>query len=125
MKIVFTSFLSMLLLCLSAQKQVSVLQVPGVADFCKIDEKGKSVLPSGRYVSPAGELIRITNDPFGLKISPDGKKAITIHDGVFTLIDIATLQATRVPSYDKKLYLLFRMVPSWVWLLPPIQNRCF
>lgn len=100
--ILFICF-SMLIIAAPAQKPVTVLQVPGLSAFCKIDEKGISILPSGRQVTPAGDLIRITHDPFGLKISPDGKKAITIHDGVFTLIDIATLQATRVPSYDKKI----------------------
>ncbi len=48
-------------------------------------------------------MIRITHDPFALKISPDCKKAITLHDGVFTLVDIASMNATRVPSYDNKI----------------------
>ncbi|MGZ8552480.1 MAG: phosphoesterase [Chitinophagaceae bacterium] len=88
---------------LHAQKNVSVLQVPGRNDFCKIEEKGISILPSGRFVTPAGDLIRITHDPFGMAISPDGKKAVTLHNGVFTIIDLASLDHTRVPSYDEKL----------------------
>jgi len=83
--------------------QIKILQVPGTSQFAKIDEKGVSVLPSGRYLTPAGQLIRITHDPFALKLSPNGKKAITLHDGVFTLIDIASMNTTRVPSYDKKI----------------------
>ena len=71
-----------------AQKQVDVLTVPGVNEFTAINEKGISVLPSGRYVTPAGETIRITHDPFGMAISPDGKKAVTLHNGVFTIIDL-------------------------------------
>ncbi|OYU55756.1 MAG: phosphoesterase [Chitinophagaceae bacterium BSSC1] len=86
-----------------SQKKATVLQVPGTNQFAKIDEKGISVLPSGRYLSPAGQLTRITHDPFALKISPDGKKAITLHDGVFTLVDITSMNATRVPSYDSKI----------------------
>ncbi len=82
------------------KKQVTVLQVPAKNQFCKIDEKATSILPSGRFVTPAGETIRITHDPFGLAISPNGKKAITLHNGVFTIIDIATLQHTRVPGYN-------------------------
>ena len=85
-----------------AQKQVSVLQVPGRNQYCKIEETGISVLPSGRFVTPAGELIRITHDPFGMAISPDGKKAVTLHNGVFTVIDLASLSHTRIPSYDGK-----------------------
>src|SRR5688572_25854534 len=87
----------------NAQKQVNILQVPGKNEFCKINEKGISILPSGRFVTPAGDLIRITHDPFGMAISPDGKKAVTLHNGVFTIIDLASLNATRVPSYDKKI----------------------
>ncbi len=86
-----------------AQQKVTVLQVPGTSEFAKINQNGISVLPSGRYVTPAGQLLRITHDPFALKISPDGKKAMTLHDGVFTLIDIASMNAIRVPSYDKKI----------------------
>src|SRR5688572_16246486 len=84
----------------NAQKQVNILQVPGVEQFCTINEKGVSVLPSGRLLTPAGSMIRITNDPFGMAISPDGTKAVTLHNGVFTIIDIASLKAIRVPGYN-------------------------
>ena len=84
-------------------KKVTVLSVPAASQFCKIAPNGISVLPSGRFVTPAGDVIRITNKPFGMAISPDGKKAVTLHNGVFTIIDLATLQNTRVPGYDQKL----------------------
>lgn len=86
-----------------AQKQVSVLQVPGINQYCKIDSLGTSVLPSGRFVTPAGQFVRITHDPFGLSISPDGKKAVTLHNGVVSLIDLASMNVTRIPSYDRKI----------------------
>lgn len=88
---------------LTQAQVVNTLQVPGRNAFCTIAEKGVSVLPSGRQVTPAGELIRITHDPFGMALSPDGKKAVTLHNGVFTIIDLRSLDATRVPSYDKKI----------------------
>ena len=84
-------------------KKVTVLSVPAASQFCKMAPNGISVLPSGRFVTPAGDVIRITNKPFGMAISPDGKKAVTLHNGVFTIIDLATLQNTRVPGYDQKL----------------------
>ena len=87
----------------SAQKTVTILEVPGVNRSCKIDSTGTSILPSGRFVTPAGKFVRITHDPFGLSLSPDGKKAVTLHDGVITLIDMASMDAIRVPSYDKKI----------------------
>ena len=69
----------------TAQKTYTTLQVPGRAEFCQIDADGKSVLPSGRYVTPAGQTIRIANDPFGLAISPNGQRAVSLHDGVLTV----------------------------------------
>ncbi len=87
----------------SAQQQATVLQIPGINRYCKIDEQGTSVLPSGRFVTPAGKMVRITHDPFGLSLSPDGKKAVTLHNGVISLIDLASMDVIRVPSYDKKI----------------------
>lgn len=86
-----------------AQKQVNILQVPGINRYSKIDTAGTSVLPSGRFITPAGKTIRITHDPFGLSVSPDGKKAVTLHNGVITLIDIASMNGIRVPAYGKKI----------------------
>lgn len=84
-------------------KQHTILQVPAGNAFCKIEKDGTSILPSGRFVTPAGQLIRITHDPFGMAVSPDGKKAVTLHNGVFTIINLASLEHTRVPSYDGKI----------------------
>lgn len=81
-------------------KQTSILSVPAGQAYNKIDTNGISILPSGRYVTPAGKTIRITHDPFGMALSPDGKKIVTLHNGVFTIIDVHTLGYTRVPSYD-------------------------
>ena len=86
-----------------AQKNYQVLTVPAIGEYTHIDMKGKSVLASGRYITPAGETIQITHDPFGMAISPDGKKTVTIHNGVFTIIDNETLANTRVPSYDSSI----------------------
>ncbi|MEO0066679.1 MAG: hypothetical protein RI983_2005 [Bacteroidota bacterium] len=92
-----------LLLQAQTDKKVTTLQVPGVFEYARINEKGVSVLPSGRYISPAGEMIRITHDPFGMRVSPDGTKAVTLHNGVFTIIDLTSMSPTRVPSYDGKI----------------------
>jgi DNA-binding beta-propeller fold protein YncE len=86
-----------------SQKKVTILSVPAGDLPAKIDQKGTSVLPSGRLVKPAGELVRITNDPFGMAISPDGTRMATLHDGVFTLINLNTLKTTRIPGYDGKI----------------------
>lgn len=89
--------------CIGQSKKISVLTVPGTNKYCKINTNRISVLPSGRYVTPAGKTIRITHDPFGMAISANGKIAVTLHNGVFTIISLADLQSTRVPSYDGKI----------------------
>ena len=101
----FIAFTALLFFLFSpAQKKTAhVLSVPGKDEYCKIDTAGISVLPSGRYLSPAGQLVRITNDPYGMAISPDGEKAVTLHNGVFTIIDLSTLNTIRVPGYNNKL----------------------
>ncbi|WP_416437630.1 bifunctional YncE family protein/alkaline phosphatase family protein [Phnomibacter sp. MR] len=91
----------LLAVCLQAMAQSNpfILSVPGVQQYANIDTAGISVLPSGRYVTPVGQTIRITHDPFGMAVSPDGKTVITLHNGVFSIIDVASMQATRVPDY--------------------------
>ncbi len=86
-----------------AQKGVKVLTVPGKDEYTHINKNGKTVLPSGRYVTPAGQTIQITHDPFGMAVSPDGTKTVTLHNGVFTIINNRTLTHTRVPSYDSSI----------------------
>ncbi len=85
------------------QKSSGILTAPAENAFSMINEKGVSILPSGRYVTPAGKTIRITHDPFGMAISPDGKTAVTLHNGVFTIINLAEMHHTRVPAYDSSI----------------------
>ncbi len=89
--------------CNKKSHTVKVLQVPGKDQYCVIDKAGTTVLPSGRYATPAGEVIPITNDPYGMAVSPDGEKAVTLHNGVITVINLNHLGAQRIPSYDNKI----------------------
>jgi len=89
--------------CDKPVKEVKILEVPGKDEFCKVDVGGVSVLPSGRYATPVGESIRITNDPYGMAISPNGKTAVTLHGGPLTIINLNTLNTIRVPSSDGKI----------------------
>lgn len=87
-----------------SQKTVTTLQVPGAAEFCKIGPPlaDYSVLPSGRYVTPAGKAVPITRAPYGLAISPDGQTALVLHNDVVTKIDLRNPdRPVRMPSYDK------------------------
>ncbi len=87
-----------------AQKSYT-LQVPGKNEYCQIDTiRAQAILPSGRRVTPAGEVLRITHDPFGMAVSPNGKQVLTLHSGVITLINTENLQdALRIPSYDRSI----------------------
>ena len=69
-------FISLFLLVISVshvngQNKKTILTVPGFNQLTKIDTANNTVLPSGRFISPAGKTLRITHDPFGLAISPD------------------------------------------------------
>jgi len=86
-----------------SQNKIDVLTAPAGDKFTQIKVDGTTILPSGRFLTPAGRVVRITNDPFGMAVAPDGKKAVTLHNGVFTIIDLQSLETTRVPSYDKKI----------------------
>jgi DNA-binding beta-propeller fold protein YncE len=98
---IIVSCLALLAMSASAQT-VNYLSVPGYKELANIDANSYSVLPSGRYVSPAGQTIRITHDPFGLAISPDQKVAITMHENAITIIDLATMDQKRIPEYYNK-----------------------
>ena len=87
----------------SIAQQQTQLQVPGRAKYTQIEINGLSVLPSGRYVQPAGQITRITHDPFGLTISPNGKIAVTLHNGVITILYLDNGKVVRVPDYEKKI----------------------
>src|SRR4051812_36512 len=112
----------------NGQVKRQVLTVPAITEYTHIDTSGKSVLPSGRYVTPAGSTIQISHDPFGIALSPDGSKAVTLHNGVFTIIDNTTLKNTMVgwvgdiPDSDHSEYALNsykRSIPS------PLPNGSF
>src|ERR1700722_2668434 len=79
-----------------AQAPKRYLTVPAGSAYTHLDTAGVSVLPSGRLLTPAGQTIQISHDPFGMAVSPDGSKTVTLHNGVFTVIDNATLQNTMV-----------------------------
>ncbi len=97
---ILSSFFSPLYL--SAQKTIITLQVPGVNEYSIIKPSGNSVLCSGRYVTPAGIVTTITRSPFAMKITPDGKKALVLHQsGVITIIDLLNPQKNiRIPNYS-------------------------
>src|SRR5205807_414788 len=79
-----------------AQKTVQVLSVPAKTEYTHIDTGGRTVLASGRYLTPAGTTLQIPHSPFGLALSPDGSKTVTLHNGVITIIDNNSLKTISV-----------------------------
>lgn len=78
-----------------------LFEVPGKWQYCHLDTNGGySVLPSGRYVKPVGKLTRLNKAPFGLAVTPDGQKALTLHPDALTITDTRNgLQPKRMPPY--------------------------
>ena len=87
-----------------SDKMVETIQPPAANRYCEVNPQGESVIPSGRVINPAGEVTRITSDPFGLSLSPDGSIALAVHNNVLTVIKTdETKKAQRLPSWDGKL----------------------
>lgn len=120
-------YILVLAYALIAQKQ---WQVPADTQFSvlrplaerRLDNLSEmpSIIPSGRYITPVGQILRITRGAFGLAISPDESKALILHhNGVVTAINLKSgenipknsLGMVRVPSYDGK--------------IPPLDNATF
>ena len=97
--IAITLFLQLCLTGITMAQSKKQLQVPGKALYTKINVNGVSVLPSGRLLKPAGKVSQITNSPFGLTVSRDGKYGVALHDGVLTVCLLQNDSFIRVPDY--------------------------
>ncbi|MBN8681466.1 MAG: bifunctional YncE family protein/alkaline phosphatase family protein [Chitinophagales bacterium] len=86
----FASLLPLLLSANAALAQPKTLTiVPGQDAYCRIDTTGKSVIPSGRFITPAGQVTRIARAPFGLAVSPDQQQALVLHNnGILTRVQL-------------------------------------
>jgi len=69
----------------SKNKNLWIISAPAGKEFTKIDKNGKTVIPNGRYVSPAGKSIVTAPHPYGLTLSSDGKVAVTANSGTSPL----------------------------------------
>jgi len=69
----------------SAENELWILSAPAGKEFTKIDKSGKTVIPNGRYIAPAGKSIETAPHPYGLTLSPDGNTAVTANSGTSPL----------------------------------------
>ena len=58
-----------------------IVSAPCGENFTKIEKNGKTVIPNGRYITPAGKSIITAPHPYGLTLSPDGNIAVTANSG--------------------------------------------
>lgn len=81
-------FLLMLFLCGcgmqndTQNKALWIISAPAGNEFTKINKSGKTVIPNGRYITPAGKSIVTAPHPYGLTLSPDGNIAVTANSGI-------------------------------------------
>ena len=90
MKLVFYFFILLLITSCntqnnSEQNELWILSAPAGNKFTKIDKKGKTVIPNGRYITPAGKSIETAPHPYGLTLSPNGNIAVTANSGTSPL----------------------------------------
>ena len=69
----------------SVDKPLWIISAPSDNEFTKIDKKGKTVIPNGRYITPAGKSIITAPHPYGLTLSQDGNIAVTSNSGTSPL----------------------------------------
>ncbi len=84
---IFLLFIFILLLfyaCIE-EKKVYVLSVPADKQYTKIDKKGRTVIPNGRFITPVGKSIETAPHPYGLFLSSDGNIAVTANSGTSPL----------------------------------------
>ncbi len=62
-----------------------IISAPAGSEFAGIDKNGKTVIPNGRYITPAGKCTMTAPHPYGLTLSPDGNIAVTANSGTSPL----------------------------------------
>ncbi len=63
------------------EKPAWIISAPCGNEITQINKEGKTVIPNGRYVTPAGKSILTAPHPYGLTLSPDGNVAVTANSG--------------------------------------------
>jgi DNA-binding beta-propeller fold protein YncE len=79
----------MLLVLASCQKVSEkgpwIISAPAGEQYTGIDRNGKTIIPNGRILTPAGQSIVVAPHPYGLALSPDGNTAVTANSGTSPL----------------------------------------
>lgn len=80
-----------------SQQSGTIVSAPSGDEYVKIDPKGKTVIPNGRYLTPAGKSYIVAPHPYGLVLSNDGNIAVTANSGTSPL-SISILKNIQSPN---------------------------
>ena len=69
----------------SENKGFWIVTAPAGKTYTGISISGKTVIPNGRFVTPAGKSIIVAPHPYGLALSSDGNIAVTANSGTSPL----------------------------------------
>ena len=89
-----------------------IASAPSGDEVTKIEKLGKTVIPNGRYITPAGLSFLTAPHPYGLTLSPDGNIAVTANSGTnplsITIVrDILSQHSTEVQVSWRSFYFFF------------------
>ncbi len=73
------------LLCTQKKDGIYITSAPAGNRYTKINTKGKTVIPNGRFITPLGKTVQVAPHPYGLALSRDGKIAVTANSGTSPL----------------------------------------
>ncbi|MGA2407615.1 MAG: bifunctional YncE family protein/alkaline phosphatase family protein [Bacteroidales bacterium] len=66
----------------SGKDELLVLSAPAGNLYTSINKEGITVIPNGRFLTPAGKSLVVAPHPFGLALSGDGEIAVTANSGI-------------------------------------------
>ena len=81
-KLLYHISLLMFILPGMAQGQDYIITPPAGNQYTHIDKQGKTIIPNGRIITPAGKSFTTAPHPYGLAISKDGNIAVTANSGI-------------------------------------------
>src|SRR5207244_4294185 len=71
---------------LPSAAQSPYLHAPAVNEYARQEPGSKTVLPDGRFLTPAGVHTPVAKWPHGMTVSPDGQTIFVASEGVGQLI---------------------------------------